>query len=113
MYLKCFNRLLSLSCLVEQVRESDTKKKKKNRKKEFIPLPYHTQKERVYPFTLSHVERPKLYTILAFLSAIGLKCQTADNKIFISAKLRKSCFVQVENGEQVNSVHPDEVLMLI
>ena len=30
-------------------------------------------KEQIFPLTLLHSERPKLYTILAFLSAIGLK----------------------------------------
>ena len=30
-------------------------------------------KEHSFTLTLQHSERPKLYTILAFLSAIGLK----------------------------------------
>ena len=31
--------------------------------------------------TLLHSERPKLYTILAFLSAVGLKGDLKENKI--------------------------------
>ena len=38
------------------------------KKKEFAPL-----KSEFHPLTLLHSERPKLYTILAFLSAIGLR----------------------------------------
>ena len=45
----------------------ETKKKKKEENNGILHL-------KVYPFTLTllHSERPKLYTILAFLRAIGL-----------------------------------------
>ena len=43
--------------------------------------------------TLLHSERPKLYTILAFLSAIGLKCMTDDHK-------QRSCDQNCADGTQ-------------
>ena len=41
----------------------------------------------VTQLTLLHTERPKLYTILAFLSAIGLSCSLSDFSLKLSARV--------------------------
>ena len=46
-----------------------------------------------FPLTLMYSERPKLYTILAFLSAIGLRVHSSSKK-FCSQRCKEE-FIQV------------------
>ena len=45
--------------------------------------------------TLLHSERPKLYTILAFLSAIGLKVTSLTAYVKVSKNFTFSAFLNV------------------
>ena len=51
-----------------------------------------------FPLTLSHSERPKLYTILAFLSAIGLNCSSKWRRYYFPDLLGQNKFILAINS---------------
>ena len=72
----------------------------------FFQKSYFIETVIVLHLTLLHSEWPKLYTILAFLSAIGLKHEKKQTKNFVS-KISLNILFQPYHTENSNRVDPD------